>query len=113
MKVIRLDNLEGLIAFPSFHTAAAVLYAWAVWPIRSIRWPLAALNLAIISTTPVCGAHYAIDVVAGAAVALGSIVASSLLRRNKAGMGRAPLEWQSSYASIPGTIPDSRRSTST
>jgi|SRR5665213_435055 len=84
LKIIRLDNLEGLIAFPSFHTAAAILYGWALWPMKSIRWPIAALNLAIISTTPVCGAHYAIDVIAGAAVALGSIAASGFLCRTSA-----------------------------
>jgi membrane-associated phospholipid phosphatase len=89
LKMIRLDNLEGLIAFPSFHTAAAILYGWALWPIKSIRWPIAALNLAIISTTPVCGAHYAIDVIAGAAVALGSIAASGFFCRNRAEMARA------------------------
>jgi membrane-associated phospholipid phosphatase len=91
LKIVRLDNLEGLIAFPSFHTAAAILYGWALWPVKSVRWPIAALNLAIISTTPVCGAHYAIDVIAGAAVALGSIAASGLLCRNKAEMARALL----------------------
>ena len=84
LKIIRLDNLEGLIAFPSFHTAAAILYGWALWPMKSIRWPIAALNLAIISTTPVCGAHYAIDVIAGAAVALGSIAASGFFCRTNA-----------------------------
>ena len=89
LQMIRLDNLEGLIAFPSFHTAAAILYGWALWPVRYVRWPMAALNLAIISTTPVCGAHYAIDVVAGAAVALGSIAASGLVCRNKAETARA------------------------
>lgn len=89
LKIIRLDNLEGLIAFPSFHTAAAVLYGWALWPIKLIRWPIATLNLAIISTTPVCGAHYAIDVIAGAAVALGSIAASGFLCRNRADMACA------------------------
>lgn len=88
LKMIRLDNLEGLIAFPSFHTAAAILYGWALWPIKYIRWPIAALNLAIISTTPVCGAHYAIDVVAGVAVALGAIAASGFFCRNRAETAR-------------------------
>jgi membrane-associated phospholipid phosphatase len=91
LKIVRLDNFEGLIAFPSFHTAAAILYAWALWPIKSVRWPIAVLNLAIISTTPVCGAHYAIDVIAGAAVALGSIAVSGLFHRNKAETARALL----------------------
>jgi PAP2 superfamily len=71
MKTIRLNDLEGLIAFPSFHTAAAILYAWVLWPIRFIRWPIAAINVAIISTTPIGGSHYAIDLVAGAIVAVG------------------------------------------
>jgi membrane-associated phospholipid phosphatase len=88
LRIIRLDNLEGLIAFPSFHTAAAILYGWALWPIKAIRWPTAALNLAMISTTPVCGAHYAIDVIAGAAVALGSIAASGFFCRNRADVAR-------------------------
>jgi hypothetical protein len=91
MKMIRLNDLEGLIAFPSFHTAAAILYAWALWPVKSIRWPIAALNVAIISTTPIGGSHYAIDVVAGAIVALGSIAASGLLCRSKIELARAPL----------------------
>jgi membrane-associated phospholipid phosphatase len=88
MNTIRLDNLEGLIAFPSFHTAAAILYAWALWPLKSIRWPIAALNVAIISTTPIGGAHYATDVIAGAIVALGSIAASGVLCRSRIGSTR-------------------------
>jgi membrane-associated phospholipid phosphatase len=91
MKIIRLNDLEGLIAFPSFHTAAAILYAWALWPVKSIRWPMAALNVGIISTTPVGGAHYAIDVVAGSIVAFGSIAASGLICRSKIDLARAPL----------------------
>jgi membrane-associated phospholipid phosphatase len=91
MKMIRLNDLEGLIAFPSFHTAAAILYAWALWPLRLLRWPIAALNVAIISTTPIGGSHYAIDVIAGAIVAVGSIVASGLLCRSKIDLAHAPL----------------------
>ncbi len=90
MKIVRLNNLEGIIAFPSFHTAASILYSWALWPVKSIRRPVAALNAAIISTTPVCGAHYAIDVIAGAAVAIGAIVASGLLRRSTVGLHPTP-----------------------
>jgi hypothetical protein len=91
MKMIHLNDLEGLIAFPSFHTAAAILYAWALWPVKSIRWPIAALNVAIISTTPIGGSHYAIDVVAGAIVATGSIAASGLLCRRKIELASTPL----------------------
>lgn len=76
MKTIAINNLEGLIAFPSFHTAAAILYAWALWPVKVIRWPIIPYNAAIISTTPVSGSHYVIDVVAGVAVTLAAIAAS-------------------------------------
>jgi len=89
-KIIRLDDLEGLIAFPSFHTAAGILYAWALWPVKFIRWPIAALNVAMISTTPICGAHYAIDVVAGAIVAIGSIAASRLICGSRIELARVP-----------------------
>jgi membrane-associated phospholipid phosphatase len=91
MKVIRLNDLEGLIAFPSFHTAASILYAWALRSVKILRWPIGALNAAIISTTPICGAHYAIDVIAGAIVALGSIAVSGLLGRSKVELARARL----------------------
>jgi membrane-associated phospholipid phosphatase len=84
MKTIELNNLEGLIAFPSFHTAAAILYAWAFWPLKTLRWPALLFNTALVATTPIGGAHYAIDVVAGAAVALVAIAVSSRLRARDA-----------------------------
>lgn len=83
MSVIQLNKLEGLIAFPSFHTIAAVLYAWALWPVRWIRIPIIALNVAIISTTPVGGAHYLTDVLAGLVVAVVAVVASGAICRNR------------------------------
>ncbi len=78
MKTVSLSNLEGLIAFPSFHTAAALLYAWALWPIKSLRWIVVPLNAAMIGTTPIGGAHYLIDVIAGFGVAAGSVGASRM-----------------------------------
>jgi membrane-associated phospholipid phosphatase len=78
MKTISLSNLEGLIAFPSFHTAAALLYAWAMWPVKPLRWIVVPLNAAMIGTTPICGAHYVVDVIAGFGVAAGSVGASRM-----------------------------------
>lgn len=88
VNVIPLNNLEGLIAFPSFHTIAAILYAWALWPVKLIRFPILALNLAIISTTPVGGAHYLADVLAGFVVAVVAVVASGAICRNKVELPR-------------------------
>jgi membrane-associated phospholipid phosphatase len=65
--------LEGIVAFPSFHTAAAVLLAWGFWGVRLVRWPALALNLAMIASCPFIGAHYIVDLIAGAALAWGAI----------------------------------------
>lgn len=59
----------GLVSFPSFHAAAAVLFAWAGWGLRRLRYPLLAINLAMIGATVVTGSHYLIDVVGGLAMA--------------------------------------------
>ena len=68
---VRLDPsaLDGIVEFPSFHTAAAILFAWGFWAIRWARWPMLALNLAMIAASVPIGGHYYIDVVAGAIVA--------------------------------------------
>lgn len=67
---INLVELRGLVCVPSFHAACAVLYTLAVWPIARLRWPLTAVNAAMLLATPVEGTHYLADMIAGAAVAL-------------------------------------------
>ncbi len=69
VRVIDLAHLRGLVSAPSFHTAAAVIYIRAAWPIRSLRWPVLALNAAMLLSTPVEGTHYLADMLIGAAVA--------------------------------------------
>ncbi|MEA1073271.1 phosphatase PAP2 family protein [Sphingomonas sp. LY160] len=63
----------GMVSFPSFHTSAAILLAWAVWPFRLLRWPSVALNIAMIVGTIVIGSHYLIDILGGIAVAIAAI----------------------------------------
>jgi membrane-associated phospholipid phosphatase len=90
---IKLDNLEGLISFPSFHTAGALLFAWALLKVPYIRWLGLALNAALIAATPVNGAHYFVDLLGGAAVAGVSLAASALLfRRPRLALSSSPLE---------------------
>lgn len=74
LRIIDFAHMEGLISFPSFHTADALLFVWALWPIRVLRVVLVPLNLLLIAATPLCGAHYVADIAGGAAVALGAIV---------------------------------------
>jgi len=79
---IRLDNLEGLISFPSFHTAGALLFAWALLKVPYIRWLGLALNASLIAATPINGAHYFVDLIGGAAVAGASLAASAWICRS-------------------------------
>jgi membrane-associated phospholipid phosphatase len=61
--------LTGLVSFPSFHAAAALIYGWAVWPVRELRWPAILLNVGVCVSAVFVGAHYLVDVVAGLALA--------------------------------------------
>ena len=78
LHAIQLDNLEGLITFPSFHTAAALMFIWALRTVPYVRWPAIVLNVALIAATPIDGAHYFIDLVGGAAVAFAALAAKPL-----------------------------------
>jgi hypothetical protein len=78
------SRVEGIISFPSFHTTLAILLVYAV---RHHRWALAVLvplNMLLIMATLSVGGHYLVDLPAGAAVAVVSIAATRLLRRQLA-----------------------------
>lgn len=62
-------DLDGIVTFPSFHAAAAVVLAWAAWTVRAIRWPALLLNVAMLMSAVPIGGHYLIDIVAGCVVA--------------------------------------------
>jgi hypothetical protein len=76
LRHLELLNLGGIVTFPSFHAASAVLFAWALWVVRWMR-PIALLaNGAMLVATPLNGGHYFIDVFAGIAIAVLAIVAA-------------------------------------
>ena len=58
-------DAQGLVVFPSFHATLAVLCAHAARPLRIVKYPLLALNLLIILSSPAMGGHYFIDIFAG------------------------------------------------
>src|SRR4249920_652744 len=64
LRDLELLKLAGIVTFPSFHTASAVLYAWAFAPVRFLG-PAALVMNTLIASTPVLGGHYLIDVAAG------------------------------------------------
>ncbi|HST37298.1 MAG TPA: phosphatase PAP2 family protein [Allosphingosinicella sp.] len=68
-----LSNMPGLVTFPSFHTAMGVIAIYCARGTHWLFWPMLALNLVMIASTPVLGSHYGIDILAGAATALGAI----------------------------------------
>ena len=75
-QVTRIDvkTIEGLISFPSFHVAGALIVTWTLRRRRWIFWPMAILNSLLIVSTLLLGIHYGIDVIAGAVVFLASVV---------------------------------------
>jgi membrane-associated phospholipid phosphatase len=80
---------EGVITFPSLHAALAVIMIAALWPIRALRWIVLILNATMLIATPIDGAHYLVDVVAGIAIAALSLVAAGATVR-RAERGHAP-----------------------
>jgi hypothetical protein len=76
LRTLDLSHLLGVVTFPSFHAATAVLYGWALWPVRWARPFNLALNGVMLVATPMCGGHYLMDALAGVTVAVGAICAA-------------------------------------
>jgi hypothetical protein len=72
-RVVDLGHLRGIVSAPSFHAAAATLYINAAWRLPRLRWPVLAVNTAMLLSTPVEGTHYLIDILLGTIVALAAI----------------------------------------
>lgn len=81
MAVLDLTKMQGIITFPSYHAALALVALWAFWNsgMRWLRWPGTLLGLVTIAATPVEGGHYFIDVIGGLTIAAASIAAASRL----------------------------------
>lgn len=71
--LVQPGDVEGMISFPSFHVAGALMVTWAFR--RRHRWliGLGILNTGLVAATVLTGAHYAIDIVATAAMFAASI----------------------------------------
>lgn len=68
-RFISLDNLHGLVAFPSYHGTLSALVVISLWSFRFWRWPALGLNFCVILATPVDGGHHMTDALAGIGVA--------------------------------------------
>lgn len=78
-----LENVKGLITFPSFHATMAVLFIYAGLPFRRIRLLLSTLNIGMIASTPIEGGHYLVDVIAGTLIGIASICAVMHISRSR------------------------------
>src|SRR5207248_1400475 len=62
LRLVSMDDLDGLISFPSFHVAGALIFAWVFRHRMRIFIPLVLVNLAVIVSTFMTGEHYVVDV---------------------------------------------------
>lgn len=68
-------DLQGLVAFPSFHSTIAVMAIYAAFklPFLPLRLFIIALNVLMLLSTPVDGGHYIIDTIGGALIGIALI----------------------------------------
>ena len=106
---VNIHHFDGVVSFPSFHAAMTLMTAYAL---RGMRWLFAAAcvwaGLTLISTVPI-GGHYAVDILAGAAVWAAftlpqRVIGDGILKRSAGTTAlRAPV--RSGPASSPRRMP--------
>lgn len=96
---LSLNDVHGLVAFPSYHVALCVILIVAFRGVRGWFWPVAGLNALVILSTPIDGGHHMIDGVGGAALALGAAAVIITLRK-RLGVSHSGSEKE------PGAVPD-------
>jgi membrane-associated phospholipid phosphatase len=77
MRVVEVGNAQGLVTFPSFHTATAVVLLLGFRNVPYLRWVSLVLNSLMLISIPIEGSHYLVDVIAGIAVALAAWAAAT------------------------------------
>jgi membrane-associated phospholipid phosphatase len=75
-------TVKGLVGFPSFHTAQAVVAAWYARRLGMLFYPFLLFNILVVASTPIQGGHHVVDVIGGVAVAALAVwLANSMARR--------------------------------
>jgi hypothetical protein len=69
-------DAKGLVGFPSFHGALAMLVAWYGRDVAYLRWPVLVLNALVVLATPIQGGHHVVDLMGGLVVALAAVAAT-------------------------------------
>jgi membrane-associated phospholipid phosphatase len=102
-----VNGMEGLITFPSFHTVWAVLFMWVFYPVKQLRYGAIFLNLFIIASTPILGAHYFIDLVGGGVVAVIAVCGTARFSRGSR-ISTASQKTPGVLLDIPGVSADKK-----
>jgi membrane-associated phospholipid phosphatase len=68
-----LDDGQGLVSMPSLHTVDAVLFVYALRHVKIAAPCSIGLNAVMVYSAIMCGAHYLVDIIAGAALAIAAI----------------------------------------
>ncbi len=69
-----IENLQGIVCFPSYHTVLAMLITRAHRGLASF-WPVAIVNGLMLLAIPPVGNHYLTDLLGGAVVAVLTVLA--------------------------------------
>jgi len=67
--------VQGIVIFPSFHAALAVICAASGWRFRRGRLIFVCANALIVAASPAFGGHYFVDIAAGITLAALTILA--------------------------------------
>lgn len=71
--ILSMEDVAGIITFPSVHAAVAALCTWAAWSARYLRYPVLLINIGMAVSAISHGSHYLVDVPAGIFLAFGCI----------------------------------------
>lgn len=82
LKLIGVGGVQGVIQFPSLHTALAILYIYMTRNDRKLFLIFFILNCLVIIATPAIGGHHFADLWGGAALALGLIFLCRRFQKN-------------------------------
>jgi hypothetical protein len=81
---LRLEELTGLIACPSFHTALTILTIFALWGVPIVGKIAVALNIVVLASIPADGGHHFVDMAIAAAVTVASLYLANAALQGKA-----------------------------
>jgi hypothetical protein len=102
LRALDLQNLEGIVTFPSFHTVVALLSGWSLARTRYLAVPAALYSGLVVLTTIPIGGHYLIDVIFGGLITAAALAVSAWVNKAETsqsthapiGTDRAPIPSQ-------------------